>query len=834
MRRNFVSNLIVSFLCCSIYYFFHEQIENFVISSSLVTQILLVKTNSLFKSVAFFIFIVSFFCQCYRYDFEFSSKLYFIPISCSLIYLYERNFGNRKINFAAIYGSDYIMYFDFVIILVDILLLITIFKRQEKSNIIKGHHGFFEDLELTDSSKEEDDILMYRNYAKRLAQNIEKSSFNKSFAIGVTGMWGSGKTSFMNLIKKSFDPKKVIFIHFNPWSSNNVNQLIPNFFDTVTEQLSNEGIYIKSDISKYLQKISQVELGILGESFKPVLNGFVDNFSIEDLKEKISDKIVSKEKKIVITIDDLDRLNKQEINEVLKLIRNTANFSNICYLVAYDKDYVINFLNTESEFNFRNYLEKIFQLEVNLPTFKKRLLIDKLKINLLELINGIQGESLKEQYKKQTENLTENNICLESIENLRDITRLSNALLTNFITLAGEVDIFDFINLEILRMKYRETYDLLKRDKYKILQDSKSDNDISTKRNRLILKDNFQEINKDRSIVRDENAVKILETIFYREVNFFYQDYSNTAYLYRLSTPSRFVRYFTYEIIEDELSLKELIDSLDSEVRLKGFIKQCVDAKKQFLLNEYFEVNDSFDSIETYKNFIKGLFYFSSQESYFKQIYFRNLIFVDSELILKKLRLKPSFFSDELFGFFYSEIFDIEHFDNEAFVKLNYLIDILKGYSPEYLILTKEKHLEIFDSLMRFYIRDCFSVNNEFGVVFNEVKANEKKLEVNIKSYEDLLKRKISNNLKNVLKDSLVKYSSSTQESYFTIHTFIREFLDDLTNFKKFLEQDMDTDLKNETFYKEYLRFLSEIIDLESKSQDREYKHVYIDKNLFD
>lgn len=831
-KNNIEQNLILTLLLCSIYCFFHEKIENFLIDSTFVVKFLVIKTNTISTVVALILICISVSLLYCRYDFKFSSKIVFLPITFTLIYLYERLYGDYKIVFASINCLDSVKYFDIIVLFVDIFFIHNILKKQKEPVKFERKHGFFEDLALDKDSIKDEDILKYKNYAKRLAENIEKSRFKNAFAIGITGIWGAGKTSFMNLILNSFCEDKVVKINYNPWSANNVNQIIPNFFETITEELKNEGIFINNDLSKYLHKISQVELGVLGESFKPIINGFSDDFSIEDLKSKIDNRIIAKGKKIIITIDDLDRLNKHEINEVLKLIRNTANFSNICYLVAYDKEYVISFLKDDYQFDFRNYLEKIFQLEINLPAFKKRILIDKLKQNLEKIFDEISDEKLKEKNKKQIKSLADYDVCFDSIDNLRDITRLSNAMLINYIPLAGEVYIFDFINLEILRMKHREVYDLLKKDKLQLLEDSTGPFESSTKANRLVLKKDFQRISEEKKISND--AVKILNTIFYNELKIYNQVDINTSNLYRISTPSRFILYFTYAVNDDELSLNKLIESLYDELSFKRQIKYCVDENKQYLLNEYFENNDSFDSIEEYKNFIKGLFYFSSQESKVKFYTYRNLITVDVKIIFNKLRSKPSFFPDKQFIDFYFGLFEIKQFDNEAFIKLFFIIDILEIYSFDDTLLKKDKIVEVLNLLMFLYIKDCFSVSDELGVICDRIRSIEKKYSLEINTFRHLLYDKIKANLKNVLKESLVKYSSRVQEGFFTIHDSLRICMNDLINFKDFLEKEVDAKLKNESFYLEYLKFLSEIIDFENKSKNGEYKHVYIDLSSFE
>lgn len=46
----------------------------------------------------------------------------------------------------------------------------------------------------------------------------------------------------------------------------------------------------------------------------------------------------------MVVIDDLDRLEGTELMAVLKLIRITANFKNLIFIVAYDKGFVANAL----------------------------------------------------------------------------------------------------------------------------------------------------------------------------------------------------------------------------------------------------------------------------------------------------------------------------------------------------------------------------------------------------------------------------------------------------------------------------------------------------------
>ena len=95
-------------------------------------------------------------------------------------------------------------------------------------------------------------------------------------------------------------------------------------------------------------------------------------------------------------IDDIDRLDKHEIIEVVRLIRNTANFHNTFFLVAYDRDYVINALGHLNEHNHHQFLEKIFQMELNLPAYDKSILTKELYNRLLNHIPEKHQKELKD------------------------------------------------------------------------------------------------------------------------------------------------------------------------------------------------------------------------------------------------------------------------------------------------------------------------------------------------------------------------------------------------------------------------------------------------------
>lgn len=90
----------------------------------------------------------------------------------------------------------------------------------------------------------------------------------------------------------------------------------------------------------------------------------------EDLKKKISNM----QRKIVVFIDDVDRLGANEIEELFRLVRNTSNLPSMYFVMAYDKKYVVDTLKNMFPSHSLSYTEKILQEEFFLPVIKNNVL----------------------------------------------------------------------------------------------------------------------------------------------------------------------------------------------------------------------------------------------------------------------------------------------------------------------------------------------------------------------------------------------------------------------------------------------------------------------------
>lgn len=96
-----------------------------------------------------------------------------------------------------------------------------------------------------------------------------------------------------------------------------------------------------------------------------IFNG--DDNTIKRFYDDINEIIEKVDRKIIVFVDDIDRLNKNEILETLRILRNIADFKNVVFICGFDREYVVK----QSQID-NHYLDKIFNLEISLTVQNQR------------------------------------------------------------------------------------------------------------------------------------------------------------------------------------------------------------------------------------------------------------------------------------------------------------------------------------------------------------------------------------------------------------------------------------------------------------------------------
>ena len=297
------------------------------------------------------------------------------------------------------------------------------------------------------------------NLAIGFAQHIMKIDCSQGLVASILAPWGYGKTSFLNLVKAELAIQEITTIEFNPWAFSGSDQLVSMFFSElsaelkmseklkdVAERLENYGeVFVKLDWVPFAGP-SLKRIGGLGKSLSKIIAARKRGTS--SLRSEVSQKLQDLEKPIVVMLDDIDRLGSSEIRDIFKLIRLTANFPNVIYVLAFDRARVEKALSQDG-IEGRAYLEKIVQYGFDLPNIP-RAALDSFVFSELDILIG-----------KSDIQFTFNegiwvDIYFEIVQSLvrspRDVKRFTMALSQTLPSLGASVELSDVVALEAVRV----------------------------------------------------------------------------------------------------------------------------------------------------------------------------------------------------------------------------------------------------------------------------------------------------------------------------------------------------------------------------------------------
>lgn len=268
----------------------------------------------------------------------------------------------------------------------------------------------------------------------------------------------------LNIVKELFDEflswfkftnyhkcLDIEFIDFNPWNyQKNEKDIIENFFMVLANKINIKNKPKYKNINLLLQYVNCLL------NLKLPKTECQENIS--EIKADICRQLKQRNKKYVIIIDDLDRIQPQDALTVFKVVKLLADFPNIIYFLAYDKDYLTNQWTLQNS----NYIQKIIQLEKNIPIIPKA----KLKEIFIKRVTNILENSLNESDKNELSKIYDTSIS-NLIKNIRDINRFENSFSLNYISNKNvkEINVFDYLLISILEEFDKKTYTLIQDNK---------------------------------------------------------------------------------------------------------------------------------------------------------------------------------------------------------------------------------------------------------------------------------------------------------------------------------------------------------------------------------
>lgn len=338
----------------------------------------------------------------------------------------------------------------------------------------------------------EHDRLGYAPFAKRVAQTIIRMQAPNGYVIGLHGRWGSGKSTTLNFIKHHLNKHneetqetklKITIVDFRPWIVAGHQDLIAAFFKVLAESLGSPAPWYERCFKWFLRLIragsdplinavaqvgatidpsggtaASVSTGILRRIIGFFTNRFLAEPSLQKTYENLRQQLKEDGRRFVAMIDDLDRLQDDEVRAIMQMVKTIGRLPNLVYILVYDRQIVGRALDgVVTERDGPSFAEKIVQQELELPRPSQQALL-KMLDHEIEFIANLIPDSERWSF-----------VVMDGIHhwirNPRDVVRYANALKFSWPALEGEFDPADLFAIEGLKIFEPATFNWIRENR---------------------------------------------------------------------------------------------------------------------------------------------------------------------------------------------------------------------------------------------------------------------------------------------------------------------------------------------------------------------------------
>ena len=467
--------------------------------------------------------------------------------------------------------------------------------------------------------KEEDSFQRYE-FSKRIADSIKDYNNPDCVVFGISGVWGEGKTSVLNFIENELASSypKIICLRFNPWRYSDENSLLSSLFnslaqkikDSIEDKKKKKGFFSRPILVQDKDDVLKKEIETIGDLLQEYgeiasLFGFggivksigkgLSSLDIEKRKERIENILEKLQRRLVIFIDDIDRLDKNEIYTILKIVKLTGDFKYMTYILSFDEDMVASAISErfgKGDLNSgHNFLEKIIQVPLRIPKAQR----NALKQFCLKIVDLAIEESKIEFTEQDAQRFVGEftSHVLNRLNTPRLAVRYGNSLQFSLPIMKGEVNSVDLMLMEAIKIFFPEFYEFIKQNSELFIGDYRNSFDNRTDNSKVEkIKSEISRLSEEYSD-SDKTGIKLLLRAIFPQINKVYHNfhYSNESYnewynQKRICSPNYFDRYFTYSLPEGTIS----------DVAFENIIKELSNLSPQELSEKFRELIKSGDA----------------------------------------------------------------------------------------------------------------------------------------------------------------------------------------------------------------------------------------------
>lgn len=340
----------------------------------------------------------------------------------------------------------------------------------------------------------EKDYLRYGPFVASVVNAVRRQPLSDGIVIALDGPWGSGKTSVVNRVAEQLTADNVdqtgistTVAYFDPWLVTGQQNLVSHFFGQLSDILRKEVSRTASNLLGQIKDIVTQNAPVVFDALAGVAelaganiaakastylskatSGAVKAPTLVDLREKLSDLLRQQCRRIVVIIDDIDRLESDEMRQLLGMLKSVADLPSIVYVLPLDLDVVRSALIRPGAPSARSFVDKIIQVKLALPVPTARSMESLFRDRLIEASAGADMDS--EDFRDIGTNIVE-----AFLDTPRAIISLANSTFLAWSTIGHEAYFPNVMGMEAIRLFAPSIYTALWKAR-KFIGDENTDN----------------------------------------------------------------------------------------------------------------------------------------------------------------------------------------------------------------------------------------------------------------------------------------------------------------------------------------------------------------------
>ena len=450
--------------------------------------------------------------------------------------------------------------------------------------------------------RREEDLYGVTSFSEALAKSILNIKDPIGTTIALNGAWGSGKSSTVNLIRAELSEAKdshLIVTEFKCWWYRGEEALALAFLQQLNSVL---GEQFGDKTRKLVRKLGRGILqagpvigpaialtpvgwlsGLVGGLFDVAKRLFPDEEPLETVFRELSKVLEAENRRFLVIIDDMDRLSSEEALAIFRLIKSVGRLPNVMYLVVFDRQLAEQAINEKYPSEGPHFLEKIIQAGFELPMPVST----DLNNAVLASIDEICGTPSEDQIVRFMNVFYD--VVAPYITSPRHVSRFQNAISVTWPAIAGEVNLADFVALEILRLYEPTLFSAIKGNK-SLVCGTKTENNNNNDDRFSIFLNGIEEGRQDVAKTALQRLFPRLESIGYGGE--WISEWSSER---RVCVEAHFDTYFRLNLSDEVLSGKaidELIEKAGESDYIKKVFMDAANARRrtgQSMVPVYFD-----------------------------------------------------------------------------------------------------------------------------------------------------------------------------------------------------------------------------------------------------